>query len=388
MKLISVIVPVYNVEKYIRDCIESIINQSSSNLEIILVDDGSTDASGQICDQYAARDFRIKVIHKSNGGLVSARKAGLAAISGEYVITVDGDDYILPDMCEKMLEEALDYNVDVVDCCYFRSDKNTVNKNNVQHEIFELGKTVTAEMLLMDWMTSDVECRFKSPVWSKLYKTDIIKESYSKVPDDASFGEDWINFLYLLKIAKKICILPESYYIYRVRKDSISHFKSRTNYIKKQRLDLKIIDIIETEYPNMSQENIQQWYCKQTLSAVNCLPGMDLAFNQYSFDAIDKIRGKKVILYGAGKVGVNYYTQFRRYRDIDIVAWIDKNPLSFSYEFGSVEVVEVGLLQNYDYIVVAVLSEDVATEIRKELQDRGVEGQMVLWVKPVMAFFQ
>ena len=92
--LISVIVPVFNIDKYISKCIESIMEQTYKNLQIILVDDGSTDTSGEICDRYAKKDIRIQVIHKKNGGLVSARNAGLEAAAGEYVGFVDGDDYI------------------------------------------------------------------------------------------------------------------------------------------------------------------------------------------------------------------------------------------------------------------------------------------------------
>ena len=99
---ISIIVPVYNIEKYISECIESIINQTYKNLQIILVDDGSTDKSGIICDEYARKDTRINVIHQKNGGLVSARKSGLRNVEGEFVGFVDGDDYIEPDMYENL----------------------------------------------------------------------------------------------------------------------------------------------------------------------------------------------------------------------------------------------------------------------------------------------
>lgn len=98
--LISVIVPVYNVEKYLHKCINSILNQTYKNLEIILIDDGSTDNSGKICDEYALKDNRIKVIHKENGGLSSARNAGLDICSGDYIGFVDSDDYIAEDMYE------------------------------------------------------------------------------------------------------------------------------------------------------------------------------------------------------------------------------------------------------------------------------------------------
>ena len=114
MKKISVIVPVYNVEKYLNDCIDSIINQTYKNIEIILVDDGSNDSSGSICDEYAKKDNRVRVIHKVNGGLSSARNAGLDEVTGDYVMFCDSDDMFLPTSCEVMFEEIEKRNADYI----------------------------------------------------------------------------------------------------------------------------------------------------------------------------------------------------------------------------------------------------------------------------------
>lgn len=115
---ISVIVPVYNVETYLRECIDSIINQTYKNLEIILVDDGSTDSSPAICDQYAQKDRRILVIHKGNGGASDARNAGLDVATGDYIGFIDSDDYIEADMYEVLLNNAIKYKADISCCRY------------------------------------------------------------------------------------------------------------------------------------------------------------------------------------------------------------------------------------------------------------------------------
>lgn len=114
--MISVIVPVYNTEKYLNHCIDSILNQTYSDLELILVDDGSADGCPAICDMYAGQDPRVRVIHKENGGVCSARNAGLDAARGDYIAFVDSDDYIDPAMYEKMMAQALEYDCDVVMC--------------------------------------------------------------------------------------------------------------------------------------------------------------------------------------------------------------------------------------------------------------------------------
>lgn len=112
--LISVIVPVYNVEEYLTKCIDSIINQTYTNLEIILVDDGSTDRSLKICNEYLQKDARVKVIHKENGGVTSARKAGLLQAAGEYVTYVDGDDWLERDAYSVIYERGIKFGVDMV----------------------------------------------------------------------------------------------------------------------------------------------------------------------------------------------------------------------------------------------------------------------------------
>ena len=119
--LISIIVPVYNVEKYLSKCIDSIINQTYKNIEIILIDDGSTDSSGAICDKYALVDSRIHVLHIENSGVSNARNVGLNHATGDYIGFVDSDDYIEPNMYELLLEELIADDVDVVQCNHAES---------------------------------------------------------------------------------------------------------------------------------------------------------------------------------------------------------------------------------------------------------------------------
>jgi len=117
--LISVIIPVYNVEPYLKKCLDSVVTQTYKEIEIILVDDGSTDGSGPICDEYAAQDKRIRVIHKRNGGLSDARNVGLDRCSGRYVTFIDSDDYVASDYVERLYRILVEYNADIAVCDYF-----------------------------------------------------------------------------------------------------------------------------------------------------------------------------------------------------------------------------------------------------------------------------
>lgn len=136
MKKISIIVPVYNVERYIERCVESICQQTYTNTEIILVDDGSTDSSGKICDEIAVKDPRIRVIHQQNSGLSAARNAGLAVAKGEYIAFVDSDDYIAQEMYSVMIENMEKYDLDIIGCTSFR-DKGEKYRAKMGMGLFE-----------------------------------------------------------------------------------------------------------------------------------------------------------------------------------------------------------------------------------------------------------
>ena len=133
--LVTIIIPVYNVEKYLPKCLDSIINQTYNHLEIIIVDDGSKDSSGLICDEYALKDQRIKVLHKKNGGLSSARNAGLDIAKGDYIMFVDSDDYVESHYCEVPLKHALEKNVRIVSFGYNKIfiDGNILKRKTNNH---------------------------------------------------------------------------------------------------------------------------------------------------------------------------------------------------------------------------------------------------------------
>lgn len=187
--LISVIVPVYNVEKYLHKCINSILNQTYKNLEIILIDDGSTDNSGKICDEYALKDNRIKVIHKENGGLSSARNAGLDICSGDYIGFVDSDDYIAEDMYEYLYVNLIKNNADVAMCNYWI-------ENNLNTEIADS----SLEKFILNNKSNILKFHLEHgmffPVWNKIFKKEIIKNIKFPIglnAEDVFILIDWIN---------------------------------------------------------------------------------------------------------------------------------------------------------------------------------------------------
>lgn len=215
---ISVIIPVYNVEKYLCACVNSVINQTYKNLEIILVDDGSTDSSGAICDEYALKDERIKVYHKSNGGLSSARNYGLDRMSGDYVFFLDSDDFISLQCLEKMLEVSIEQNADIVSSLNkrFATESDLITQNAVKKEIVVYSSKQTLEN------TFKKTENFFVVSWAKLYKY--------KTFDNLRFTEGVIHedeFIChrLYGQINKFVLLKEELYFYRENPCSITGVK-------------------------------------------------------------------------------------------------------------------------------------------------------------------
>lgn len=211
MDKISIIVPVYNVEDYLEECIESIVNQTYKNLEIILVNDGSTDCSGYICDKYNKKDFRIKVIHKKNGGLSSARNVGIDFSTGNYLMFVDSDDYIDLDMVEILLKYMEQENADITICNFYR-EKNKKMENVLIKNYFPF--EAIKEIFLQK--------NFETSAWGKLFKREVFKEIY--FPEGKIF-EDLGTIYKVFDNAKKITYISAQKYFYRFRVDSIMNSK-------------------------------------------------------------------------------------------------------------------------------------------------------------------
>ena len=192
MPVLSVIVPIYKVEKYLEQCIESILQQSYKNFELILVDDGSPDNCPTICEQYAKKDNRIRVVHKQNGGLVSARKAGLQIAKGTYVAYVDGDDWIDSDMYERCILIMEKENADVMVCGYCAEIED--GTSTCMHSFLRTG-VYRGEKLEELYRKALYSGKFYEPgivaaVWNKVYRKDILLENQFNVSDNIRMGED------------------------------------------------------------------------------------------------------------------------------------------------------------------------------------------------------
>lgn len=257
MKKISIIIPIYNVEPYIRKCLDSVINQTYKNLEIICIDDGSTDNSRNICDEYAKKDMRIKVIHKPNGGNASAVNSGLNTFTGEYVGFVDPDDWIEPSYYETAYFLIESNKVDFV-CfgwCKDTDENSTIIKNKLQIKADKLDR----EQILRYTFIRDLYPAFGAYRWNKLFCADFFKlkeeNGYEiRACEEIKVGSDVLFFIECVLKAKSAIYDPSSYYHYLQREKSLFHSKD----IEKRKGSLKaysrVIKLLQKN--NINQEII------------------------------------------------------------------------------------------------------------------------------------
>ena len=244
--LVSIIVPIYKVENYLEKCLESIITQTYKNLQIILIDDGSPDGCGKICDEYAIKDSRIIVIHQKNKGLSAARNAGFEKVKGKYIGFVDSDDYIAEDMYESLVNAIEKYDTDISMCSYYKVDNNVVAKAEfpeIKDRIYS--KNEALKELLLDH-------KIQNYVWNKLYKKELFTNI--KFPDGKEF-EDIATIFYVFEKINSIVKISQTKYFYVMRPESIVNDLSRKTINNYLEFNIKRYLYINKKYPNLKLYN-------------------------------------------------------------------------------------------------------------------------------------
>ena len=373
--LLSVLIPVYNVESYLRECIDSVLNQSYDNLEVICVDDGSTDNSGLILDNYALLDSRLIVVHKENGGLVSARKEAIKRASGEYSVCVDSDDWIEPEMFKNMLWLAVDNVADVVTSgCYREYERGS----SVDGDLFEPGvykglklkKVFQSKMMEME---KGFQQNVKTTVWGKIYKTDLLRKYQMLVEDHINVGEDAAVVYPCLLNASCIVVSGRNYYHYRIRPRSVAVSKSKNEDISLRSIE----EALKKEFLKHSEEieNAESQYKAIALfnRLVICPESVVKIQDGRVFPFGNVKESDRVIIYGAGRFGKKLYNVLKD-AGIRIVALTDKNVSEGVVSFMSIKELE------YDKIIIAVLKSNLIEEIMRFLASEEIEGSRIITI--------
>ena len=278
MPKFSIIVPIYNIEKYIEKCIDSVLAQGFTDFELILVDDGSPDSCPQICDEYAKKDARVKVIHKKNGGLSSARNAGLAVAEGEYCWMVDGDDYVSPDALEKILPYANGENDIVnVDLVGFPDGKEADFENIKKRRVF-VG--LADEKTICKLTSQACSTKLLTYVWRNIYRTAFLNEKSLRFEENLCYAEDSAFNMGAYLQAEKVYFADICVYAYRDRDGSIS--KSRET-----KFNFSVLRHFEL-YDKIRDESYEK-YCRYPDDAYYADAGEFIIRNTYVYAILNRL---------------------------------------------------------------------------------------------------
>jgi glycosyltransferase involved in cell wall biosynthesis len=377
--LISIAVAVFGVEKYINQCLKSLINQSYKNIEIIVVNDGSIDGAPDICNKFAAQDSRVKVIHKKNGGLVSARKAGAASAKGEYITFVDGDDWVRNNHIESFVKH-LHQNTDLVITGYTRDflGKKKVLQNNLPAGKYPKKEIINKILPKAIYNGLFFQHGISTYLWNKLFKTSKIKKCIKNVNNSIVMGEDSCVTYPYIAASKEIVIAKSSTYIYRQRADSI--IKSVPS-INKEYTQLSLLfqhlqkNMLMPENLNLSLQIKNYFYALLLIRSGGILNSNTEKGFYLPFSGIRD--NEKIVIYNSGSFGQHFYSALDALGKFKIVAWVDED-YDESIRAG-IPITKINSLKNlhFDHILIASVDLEQSKKISIKLQNNGVSESKI-----------
>lgn len=373
---ITVIIPIYNVAEYLDKCISSIQGQTYGRLQIVLVDDGSTDDSGSICDRYKEQDSRIVVIHKGNEGLVRARKTGLSCATGKYVCYVDGDDWIEPDLIECLAADMERTEADLVVSGHYCDTESGSQK--IQG-IFAPG-LYDSDAVIPVMLCADKFYKFgiSQFIWAKLFRKEILWDVQMRVDDRIRCGEDVaVTYPYILRSHKVYCSGYAGYHYWQRMDSMTNRFDVDESVRNKILLGYLKKNFDNSGYSDILYRQLNQ-YAKNLLLArqIGCFDSLDESMILKPYGGISA--DARLIIYGAGKLGQSVYCYLKECPSIEIVDWLDRNHAFFSkmrYKVHSPEKLKSLDAYSYDFIIVAVIDQEVADGICVDLMNMGIKRE-------------
>ena len=390
MELISIVVPIYNVSEYLPECIESILNQTYSDIEVILVNDGSTDGSGAICEAYAKKDSRIKVITQKNCGLTVTRRNGVMSAEGRYIVFVDGDDWIEPDMYECLMDYMYNNDVDIVTSAGYRNyswgQGATKLDDTLEKGIYSMKDDSFLKCLFS--ASFGTTKHMNGAIWNKLFKKSNIIDVLKKMDDRVNgFMDDNVVFVGTALNSKSIYVTHECKYHHRERNDSFTYSKNPNGLAQINYAYLSLKKLIEDAgYKDRLYGALCEHTSKNMIEAYNSLfDTRELYLPQYVFRSTEIEFGASVLLYGAGKVGKEYYYQLKAENKYNVIGIVDRNAGKIESDFKVLDLNDVRQMK-FDYVIIAVAQEEMAEQIKFELEKLNVPKRKMIWEKPITVF--
>lgn len=329
MDLVSIVIPIYNVDVYLHQCISSITQQTYRNLEIILVDDGSTDNAPEICEHFRKSDARIRVIAKPNGGLVTARKAGINAATGKYVFYVDGDDWISHDCIERYYKLAIEHDTDIVIGDYRREflGNFVTIRNSIAPGFYNRRRIENDVLPIMISHGPLFNHGLKTYSWGKLYKRSTVLSFQNQVPDEVMIAEDAALIYPAIYNSNAIFISDLALCNYRQRPNSI---------LKCTKFDTQELGRIATAFqyladtlesrssPYRFQQQLQAYFAAIVTIRTGAFLRSKELYDKFKVFG-DITYGAKLAVYNSGSFGQHVYKNLQQSEDFELSGWFDKD---------------------------------------------------------------
>lgn len=387
-ELVSVIIPAYNVEQYITASVQSLLKQTYRNIEIIIVDDGSVDNTLKRCEEFLAKDSRIKVLHQENRGAAQARKVGILSAKGKYICFVDADDIVDEKMVEFMVNNMGDSDLLTSGCiAETAAGKEVMRLDGLAAGIYagkEMLNKVYSQMICCESPARDGLLPY---IFGKLFRTNILAELVQNISQNLFIDEDRALVLCYALRCKSICITHQIFYRYCYRRTSTMRTKHDDYMINLNNYYL----LLKQEFVKHSQKNVLisqlQRFISSRIPSITNFMGFDWQAQSYRYicSCLNHLNGKKVVLYGAGTVGKDYYRQLSWKIGKANVYWTDKNYGTICETIREVQPFLLGNLNEFDYsiIILAVNKQVVADEMKSELIQLGLPEDKIWWEEPI-----
>lgn len=380
MKSLGVVIPIYNTELYLRKCIESILKQNMENLKVVLVDDGSSDSSPQISDEYALKDSRVQVIHQTNKGKIESRYTGAVQLKTDYITFVDSDDWI-SEGAYTILCEYMEKEIDVISykiVRYVNDDYQIKSGGKIKEGLF-LGEDYRNNICsAMIWDEEINSCGVDPSLCNKLFKREILMPQLEKAREICvGYGDD-VAVVYPTLYAANSYAIVDSYKYYHRRRfeGQIPEYFLDENYYKNL---TGLYEYLRNRFEN-SSDYVRQLDMFFSYSASLRLRKYGTEYKSVRYLVpFDQVPPKsRVVLYGAGKVGKAYYKQINELGYCDIIAWVDKQKKqSEGIEISNCEVLKD---RGFDYVLIALKSKEAAEEIAQMLRkEYDVKSDRIIW---------
>jgi len=394
MPKLSVIIPVYNTEKYLEKCLESLRNQKFSDFEIILVDDGSTDNSGMLCDMFAQNNAKVKVVHQNNSGQNLARKAGIDIAAGEYVTFVDSDDWLDVDTFENIFSAMCGEQYDMVsyDCFMDRGSAGQIIASTLEAGAYNRSDIISKVVPCMRWDFKEGRPGVTATI-NKVFNRELLLKTLENIDYQMTLCEDAaIVYSHILR-SQKILITHINGYHYVQRRDSVWHSYNVSSYEKMLRYQSYMTQELvrlSREYADITPAVMAQFEEQQTQAIIRVVNNITRDVYGISCNMVKWCPpyksiplNSRIIIYGAGDVGQAYYLKFYGDPNYTVVSWVDKK---FEEKKG-VRSPQSIIETEYDIVLIAVESEPLANQIKETLVAMGVDAKKIVWQKPQPVLF-